>query len=176
MKTRIYKTIILAGCLISQATFAASCQQGEKTHIWISPRVITAGEPVNVMAVSSSQALTEMVLTSPNGTKKVLPVTANMGIPWQLSVQIGKLDEGRYQVEVKNKDQSLACREIFNGDNSTEKSSAWNESYEAFYAAWIEQLFDSPVDASLNFPNLEPVLRDPARNFLYNYLGLHEDN
>ena len=70
--------------------------------------------------------------------------------------------------------KSLACREIFNGDNGREKP-AWNETYEAFYSAWIEQMFDGPVDENVSFPSLEPVLRDPERNFLYNSLGLNED-
>jgi hypothetical protein len=176
MKQHLYQMLILVGCLVSQSGFANNCQQGDKTHIWISPRVIKSGEPVNVMAVSTSQALTELVLTLPNGEQQAIKAKTNEGIPWQLSAQIGKLGKGRYQLEVKDKNQVLACREIFNGSNGTEKSSTWDEHYEAFYSAWIEKLFDSPSDASLNFPSLEPVLKNPERNFLHNYLGLNEDN
>jgi hypothetical protein len=96
-------------------------------------------------------------------------------MPWRLTAQIDPLGSGHYQVEVKAHDKSLACREIFNGDNGREKP-VWNETYEAFYSAWIEQMFDSPVDENLSFPSLEPVLRDPERNFLHNSLGLQEDN
>jgi hypothetical protein len=174
-KKLLYQAIILAGCTISQASFASFCTQGVNTHIWISPRVIKAGSPINIMAVSSSQAITELVLTNPKGEKLLLNATANNGMPWHLSTQIAKLGEGHYQLEVKDKDKSLACREIFNGDNGTKKHAGWNDSYEDFYSAWIEQLFDSPADESLSFPSLEPVLRDPERNFLHSYLGLNED-
>ena len=47
---------------------------------------------------------------------------------------------------------------------------------EALYAAWIEHLFDAPLEEELSFPSLEPVLRDPARNFLHDHLGLGEDD
>ena len=47
---------------------------------------------------------------------------------------------------------------------------------ENFYSAWIERLFDAPVDESLDFRPLHQALRDPARNFLYDYLGLREDD
>ena len=162
--------------MFSQTSFAASCTQGVKTHIWISPRVIKAGAPFNIMAVSSSQALSELVLTTPEGEKLRLNATANQGLPWNLSARMDKLGEGRYRLEVMDKDNSLlACREVFNGENATEKPAAWNDDYEAYYSAWIERLFDSPADESLSFPSLQPVLRDSGRNFLHDYLGLNED-
>ena len=175
MNKHLSQTLILISCLAGQSAFASSCLQGDKTHIWISPRIIKAGDSVNVMAVSSAEPVTDLVLTLPSGEKQPLKITANDGVPWHLSAQIDKLGKGRYQVEVKDKAKTLACREVFNGDNGINKSSAWNASYEAFYSAWIERLFDSPASENLSFPSLEPVLKNPERNFLHNYLGLNED-
>jgi len=175
-KKQLYLAMILAACLINQLGFAASCTQGDATAIWISPRMIKPGTPINILAVSSSQPITELVLTNPKGEKLFLNTAFNDGIPWRLSAQLDKLDEGRYQLEVKDKDKTLACREVFNGDNGVEKHAIWNGRYEAFYSAWIEQLFDSPADESLAFSSLQPVLRNPARNFLHDYLGLNEDD
>jgi len=53
---------------------------------------------------------------------------------------------------------------------------SWDRRYENLYAAWIAALFDAPVEASLDFRPLHQALRDPARNFLYGYLGLREDD
>ena len=53
---------------------------------------------------------------------------------------------------------------------------AWDRRYENLYSAWIATLFDAPVDQSLDFRPLHQALRDPARNFLYGYLGLREDD
>ena len=46
---------------------------------------------------------------------------------------------------------------------------------QALFAAWVEHLFDAPPQESLSFPSLEPVLRDPGRNFLFDYLSKGED-
>jgi hypothetical protein len=43
------------------------------------------------------------------------------------------------------------------------------------YSAWVEKLFDAPLDEELSWPALHEVLRDRSRNFLFNYLGLRED-
>jgi hypothetical protein len=51
----------------------------------------------------------------------------------------------------------------------------WNSTNEALFSAWIEKLFDAPPDRDLNWKVWHEVLRDPSRNFLYNYLGRNED-
>jgi hypothetical protein len=51
----------------------------------------------------------------------------------------------------------------------------WNHETENLYSAWIEKLFDAPLDMEPSWPALHEVLRDKSRNFLFNHLGLHED-
>ena len=175
MKIPFSLAMILLSWVVSQAGFASSCVQGASTHIWIAPQVIKAGTPVKIMAVSTSEPMNELLLIDPQGATQTLQTTANTdGMPWRLTAQIDPLGSGQYRVEVKAHDNLLGCREIFIGDNGREKP-VWNETYEAFYSAWIEQMFDGPVDESLSFPSLEPVLRDSERNFLHNSLGMHED-
>jgi hypothetical protein len=52
---------------------------------------------------------------------------------------------------------------------------AWNRATENLYSAWIEKLFDAPLDAEPSWPPLHVLLRDRSRNFLFNHLGLGED-
>ena len=47
----------------------------------------------------------------------------------------------------------------------------WNRATENFYSAWIEKLFDAPLDAEPSWPTLREVLHDRSRNMLFNYLG-----
>lgn len=176
MKKRLCEIIIFASCMISQAALAAVCEQGAETHIWISPRVINAGEPVKVLAVSSSRIMKDLVLTHPNGAKELLKVSANSGPPWSLSAKIDSFADGNYQIAVQDRNSNLlGCRIVFNGDNAEKEPAEWNNNYESFYSAWIEELFDSYVNKNLVFPSLEPILRNSERNFLFNYLGLNED-
>ena len=51
----------------------------------------------------------------------------------------------------------------------------WNRETENLFSAWIEKLFDAPLDAALSWPALHEVLRDRSRNVLFNHLGLGED-
>ncbi len=51
----------------------------------------------------------------------------------------------------------------------------WTPELENVYAAWIERLFDAPLEAQPSWNALHEVLRDRTRNFLYDYLGAAED-
>ena len=51
----------------------------------------------------------------------------------------------------------------------------WNRATENLYSAWIETLFDAPIEQALSWPALHEVLRDKSRNFLFNHLGAGED-
>ena len=53
---------------------------------------------------------------------------------------------------------------------------SWNRETENLYSAWIEKLFDAPLDAAPSWPALHEVLRDRSRNVLYNHLGVGEDS
>ncbi|WP_310598641.1 hypothetical protein [Desulfobulbus sp.] len=176
MKKIIYLVTILLGGMLGQGAFAADCVQGEATRIWIAPQTIKPGVPVRVMAVSTAGPITEMLLTDPQGTTTALMATLGLdGIPWWSASTIDPLaDNGHYRVEARTNSDSSACRELYLGATDREKP-VWDQAHEAFFAAWIEHLFDGPIDQDLSFPSLEPVLRDPERNFLHNSLGMQED-
>jgi hypothetical protein len=44
------------------------------------------------------------------------------------------------------------------------------------FSAWIEKLFDAPLDTEPSWKAWHEVLRDQSRNLLFNYLGVGEDN
>lgn len=175
MKKAICVVIIIISGLLQHTGFAADCVQGETTRIWITPQVVKAGTPVRIMAVSTTEPLTNVLLTNPQGETQMVPATVNTGgMPWQITAEIDPLGSGLYQVQVQANGRSLACLSIANGSNTRGKP-VWDTMHEAFYAAWIEQMFDGDVNEDVSFPSLEPVLRDPERNFLHNALGLQED-
>jgi hypothetical protein len=53
---------------------------------------------------------------------------------------------------------------------------AWSASMENLYSAWIAHMFDAPLDEQPSYAALHEVLRDPAKNFLYDHLGEGEDD
>jgi hypothetical protein len=52
---------------------------------------------------------------------------------------------------------------------------AWSPSLENVYSAWIETMFEAPLDQQVSYSALHDVLRDPARNLLFDYAGRGED-
>lgn len=51
----------------------------------------------------------------------------------------------------------------------------WSSGTENLYSAWIEHLFDAPLEEQPSWTALHDVLRDRTRNFLFDHLGAAED-
>jgi hypothetical protein len=70
----------------------------------------------------------------------------------------------------------VACSEVRVGSGTGRLGTGkWDLATESLYSTWIEHLFDAPPQSSLSFPSLAPLLRDPARNFLHDFLREGED-
>jgi len=153
-----------------------SCEIPSKTHIWISPLNPTFEEPVKIMAVSTDGSITELVLTDSQGHHIPLQLRFRGGPPWSILSAPQKLDKGQYRVTVNRNGETISCRQ-FTVESATGQAAPkeWNLATEAFYAAWIEELFGAPHEENLSSNSLEPVLRNRERNFLYNYHGRNED-
>lgn len=155
---------------------ASSCQQGEDVRVWTAPLSKRPGEPMEIVAVATDEALTELRMIDGAGGSLSLPVIEAGGPPWSLRSTLPRVEQGRYRIEARRAEQTVGCVEVVVGDGESRRGSGqWDGATQALYAAWIEHLFDAPPEEALNFPSLEPVLRDPRRNFLFNYLGKGED-
>jgi len=165
-------TLILPG-----GTWAASaCRQGVDAHIWIAPLKPLPGERLRIMAVATDADLKEILVTDPSGRQTKVSAVRGGGPPWSLRGMVSRLNRGSYRIETQRAGRVRACTEVTIGGGAGDRSSGeWDLAAQAFYAAWIEHLFDAPPERSLSFPSLEPVLRDPERNFLYDYLNEGED-
>lgn len=172
------KLVIAALCLawLQPGWAASACADNAAVSVWTSPRVPVAGAPLKVMAVASDGALQGLTLTGSDGSSVPLTAVLRGGPPWSVSAVIEHSEPGSFRLDALRDGKSAACRALAvasTGATQTRPLRSWDLATEAFYSAWIEQLFDAP--ASMNFPSLEPVLRDPARNFLHNHLGGDED-
>ena len=154
-----------------------TCEETGETHIWISPQNPRPNADLKIMAVATDGAIADLSVINSEGTKIPLHSTSRGGPPWSLSAQLDGLAEGDYRIEARRAGSEVACHPLSVGGRSGQErpTAGWNLATEAFYAAWIEELFGAPVAENLSFPSLEPVLRNPERNFLYNHLGLNED-
>jgi hypothetical protein len=153
-----------------------SCEESGETHIWISPLKPKADELTRIMAVSTDDPVSELALIDSQGLRMPLQSRRRGGPPWSLITTLERLNDGNYQVVADRNGKLAACQSfIIGGSETPEIANRWGLATEAFYAAWIEELFGAPPEEELNFPSLAPVLRDTSRNFLHNHLGFNED-
>jgi hypothetical protein len=166
----------------------AACVERPGAAIWISPEVPIAGEPLRVLAVAESDASGTIVSIGSGGKAVELPATRLGTAPASLSAEIPSPRAGRVDIAWKRGEKMVACRSVDvvahapkpergaaeKGTWATRRT--WDRRMEDFYSAWIERLFDAPAGESLDFRPLHQALRDRARNFLYGYLGLREDD
>ena len=162
---------------VSDGAWATSaCRQGEAVRIWSAPLVARPGERLEVLAVATDGELTELAVTDPAGRRSKLSAVKGGGPPWSLRGALPAPARGRYRIEAQRVGRSVACAEVEVGGSGGERGSGeWDLATQALFAAWVEHLFDAPPQESLSFPSLEPVLRDPGRNFLFDYLSKGED-
>ena len=153
-----------------------SCSRGDDARIWTAPLVARPGEKLEILAVATGGELSELLVTDPAGRRTRMTTVRGGGPPWSLRVALPAPARGSYRIEAMREGRVAACTEIQVGKGAgNRRSGAWDLSTEALYAAWVEHLFDAPPEESLSFPSLEPVLRDPRRNFLHDYLSKGED-
>ncbi len=158
--------------LLPAASAATACRAGDQARVWAAPLKPAAGDPFEVLAVATDGALDQLVVTDPAGRQTTLRGVRSGGPPWGLHGGVARPTRGTYRVEALRSGRVAACAEVqVGGSAGTRGSGDWDLATQAFYAAWIERLFDAPPEQSLSFDSLAPVLRDPQRNFLHNYLG-----
>jgi len=168
--------LLLVLALAYDAWALSACSQGDAVRIWSAPLVARPGEKLEIVAVATDGELSELLVTDPAGHLSKLPVVKGGGPPWSLRGALAAPVAGRYRIEAQRGGRVAACNEVEVGGRAGERGSGeWDLATQALYAAWVEHLFDAPTEISLSFPSLEPVLRNPNRNFLYDFLHKGED-
>ncbi|MES1165685.1 MAG: hypothetical protein ABUR63_08010 [Verrucomicrobiota bacterium] len=166
---------------------AGACADSDEHALWIAPQQPVAGAPVELLAVGDEEASGELAIVQPDGARHALTVARHPGLPGSLSAELPAGRAGAYRVVWTRGDKTVACRAFDVAPHPSKPATgagpvvwpaahAWDRRYENFFAAWIDLLFDAPAAASLDFRPLHQALRDGARNYLANYLGLREDD
>lgn len=172
------KTLLLIALSITstEALCAAEGDCGDSGANWIqtSPSDPKPGEAIRIKALSIESSLTALSLETDQGTMR-LSARSGDGPPYSLDSEIQIPLTGETRIIASREGAVVACRNVGRTGASNESPREWTQSMEVFYAGWIAQLFDGPPNEELSFRSLEPVLRDPERNFLYNSLGMNED-
>ena len=166
------------------------CEDAAEVAFLPSPITPWKGAPLRVMFAAEKPLEGEFTLTAPDGSVASKSRERHGGPPYFWFAETKSPAAGTWRATLARDNAPAACstitREIkVRADMPPRPSSVagstwplrgtWNRATENLFSAWIEKLFDDPLEAEPSWPALHEVLRDRSRNLLFNYLGLNED-
>src|SRR5215467_8125991 len=187
--TGAFLLALAAGNARAQGSVPA-CDAAGEIALLPSPWAPWKGAPLRVMLVTEKPLQGELSLTGPDGSVAATSRERHGGPPYFWFAEIKAPAAGSWHATLTPQQAGAGCgpitREIkvrpdkLGGPGSAAGSTwplrnTWNRASENLFSAWIEKLFDDPLDAEPSWPALHVVLRDRSRNFLFDHLGLGED-
>jgi hypothetical protein len=171
---------------------AAGSPCGDAADIAVLPSPVAPwkGAPLRVLFVTEKSLEGELSLIAPDGSVAAHSRKRHGGPPYFWFAEVASPAAGTWHAKLARGGAPAECSTIMHkitvrGDrpprpHGTAGSiwplhNTWNRAMENLYSAWIEKLFDAPLDVELSWPAMHVGLRDRSRNFLFNYLGLGED-
>ena len=169
---------------------SGSCADAGELAVLPSPVTPWKGVPLRVVFAVESPLEGELSLIAPDGRVAAKSRQQHGGPPYFWFAEVASPAAGTWRATLVRARAVAECstitREIAVRDDEPPRPGAatgsvwplrntWNRATENLYSAWIEKLFDAPLDASPSWPALHEVLRDRSRNILFNHLGLRED-
>ena len=169
---------------------SAACEDAADLAILPSPIAPWKGAPLRVIFAAERPLEGALSLIAPDGTVAAKSRERHGGPPYFWTAEVQSPAVGKWRATLARDRAPAECgtitREITVGNVKSSPPSApppsvwplrntWNRATENLFSAWIEKLFDDPLDAAPSWPALHEVLRDRSRNFLFDHLGLGED-
>jgi hypothetical protein len=170
---------------------SSTCDVGADLAVLPSPISPWKGAPLRILIAAEKPLGAELSLIAPNGTVAAKSADMQGGPPYFWFAEVASPAAGTWHATLVLARAPSGCngvtREIVvsaqkpAGPHAPEGSvwqvhNSWNRATENLYSAWIAKLFDAPLDTEASWKAWHEVLRNSSRNFLFNYLGLGEDN
>jgi hypothetical protein len=182
---------VLSSVVGAQAQAAVgTCEDAAELAVLSAPMAPWKGAPLRVVFAAEKPLEGELSLIAPNGSVAAKSRERHGGPPYFWFAEVASPAAGTWHAKLARDRAPAECgtitREIAVLDRAPPGPRApggslwpvrntWNRATENLYSAWIEKLFDAPLDASPSWKALHEVLRDRSRNVLFDYLGLRED-
>ena len=182
--------VFLLWSVDARAQGVGGCEDSPELAVLTAPMAPWRGAPLRVVVAEEKPIDGELTLTAPNGSVAAKTRDRHDGPPYFWFAEVASPTPGTWHATLVRDRAPAGCgtvtREIAVRADAPPPPSAtpgsvwpvrnsWDRATENLYSAWIEKLFDAPLDAEPSWPALANVLRDRSRNFLFNYLGIGED-
>ncbi len=174
----------------AKAEDRGTCEGASELAVLPSPVTPWKGAPLRVLVTADKPLEGELSLIAPDGSIAAKSRERHGGPPYFWFAEAMSPIAGTWHAKLERDGAPAGCSTITREITVREQEpprpratsgsiwplrNAWDRSTENLYSAWIEKLFDAPLEAAPSWPVLHEVLRDRSRNFLFNHLGLGED-
>ena len=151
----------------------AGCETGSEIAVLPSPITPWKGAPLRVLFTSEKPLDGELSLIGPDGRVAASSSERHGGPPYFWIGEVPSPAAGKWRVALNRAGAPAGCGPIVREVNvradkpappsAVENSvwpirSEWNRATENLFSAWIEKLFDAPLDQELSWPALHEVL------------------
>jgi hypothetical protein len=182
--------VLLFSVVDSRAQGSSACEDAVGLAVLSAPMAPWKGAPLRVVFTAENPLDGELSLIAPDGSVAAKSRARHGGPPYFWVTEVASPAAGTWHAKLARDRAAGDCgtitRDIAVRDAAPPRPPAtagsiwpvrntWNRATENLFSAWIEKLFDAPLDAEPSWPNLREVLHDRSRNVLFNYLGLGED-
>ena len=155
-----------------------------------SPAEPWKGAPLRVIFAAEKPLAGKLALIAPSGKIEAQSSEMEGGPPYFWFAEIASPEAGTWQAKLTREGAAAGCREVTReiaverkqprgpraGKGVWPLHTQWNRQTENLYSAWIEKMFDAPLDQELTWKAMDAVLHDQSRNVLFDHLGLREDD
>ncbi|HEV7822949.1 MAG TPA: hypothetical protein VGO84_17320, partial [Burkholderiales bacterium] len=193
------QVLLPAGAFLAFALAAAElraedspgvCPDAAQLAVLSSPIVPWNGAPLRVVFAAETPMEGGLTLIAPDGRVAAQSRERRGGPPYFWIAEVASPVAGTWRATLARDRAPAGCSEITReiavragqparpiptSGSVWPLRNNWNRSTENLFSAWVEKLFDDPLDSAPSWSALHEVLRDPSRNFLFNHLNLGED-
>ena len=167
------------------------CEDAAELAVLSLPVAPWKGAPLRVVFAAEKPFEGELSLIAPNGKVAAKSRERHGGPPYFWIAEVASPVVGTWRAALARDHAPAECSTITRdiavsaqkrgGPQRVEGSiwpvrNTWNRATETLFSVWIANLFDAPLEAEPSWKAWHEVLRDRSRNFLFDYLGLGEDN
>ena len=164
------------------------CRDSLDAAVFRSPRTPNVRQPLRVIVTASEDpGPVKLLLIDPDG-ERVEPETHRLGgPPFTYWAQIDQPAPGGWTAVLGDGDRVVACERFPVRAHAPAPGEGerdpfvwtprwkWERDTENLYSAWVEQLFDYPMEEDLTWPDMQTLLRNADNNLLFDHLSQGEE-
>ncbi|MBX3274902.1 MAG: C40 family peptidase [Sandaracinaceae bacterium] len=163
------------------------CTDSLETRVFSSPERPNTTQPLRVFVTATRElGPVELAAIDPEGRRRTPSLRRLGGPPFTYVAELPRPAEGRWTFVLGDGPNVAACERInvsrfapradrVSPDAVWEPRFRWEADTEALFAAFVEALFDFPIEQELTWPNLSVLLDDPRQNLLHNHFAQGEE-